>query len=470
VSLRLYDTQTATIRDFTPRQPGRASIYLCGATVQAAPHIGHLRPAVAFDILRRWLTHSGLDVTFVRNVTDIDDKILTKAAAEGVEWWAHAWRFEREFTAVYDALGILPPTYEPRATGHITDMIALIERILERGHAYRGEPGNVYFDVGSWPQYGELTHQNVADLAPTEGEDSRDKRDPRDFALWKAPKPGEPATASWPTPWGRGRPGWHIECSAMAWRYLGDTFDIHGGGLDLRFPHHENEQAQSHAAGLGFTQYWVHNGWVTQAGVKMSKSLGNSLYAAALLATAQPVVLRYALTTGHYRSMIEFSDTTLSEAAAAWDRLAGFVQRAGDRVGVIPADAVAAHPLPAAFTAAMDDDLGAPGALAHVHEMVRRGNTALADYDDDEARSALADVRAMLAVLGLDPLDPRWAAPGTDPRGTQALSVLVDGELARRAEARAARDFPTADAIRDRLAAAGITVEDAPGGARWSLG
>jgi cysteinyl-tRNA synthetase len=483
VSLRLYDTQAAQIRDFIPLTPGRVGIYLCGATVQAAPHIGHLRPAIAFDILRRWLTRGGAEVTFIRNVTDIDDKILAKAAAEGTEWWAHAWRYEQEFTAAYGALGILPPTYEPRATGHIADMVELIGEIADRGHAYTGRPGNVYFDVRSWPHYGELTHQTLADLAPPEEGDGAvgrggagpgdtgegDKRDPHDFALWKAPKEGEPTTAAWDTPWGRGRPGWHIECSAMARRYLGDAFDIHGGGLDLRFPHHENEQAQSQAAGLGFARYWVHNGWVTQSGVKMSKSLGNSLSAAALLATAPAVVLRYALSTGHYRSMIEFSDATLAEAGAAWDRLEGFVSRAGQRVGQPTGEALAAHPIPAAFAAHMDDDLAVPSALAVVHDLVRAGNSALADYDDESARAALLDVRAMLGILGLDPLDPQWRTADSDPRASNALSILVDGELARRAEARATRDFATADAIRDRLTAAGISVEDAPDAPRWSL-
>ncbi|MDR0432088.1 MAG: cysteine--tRNA ligase [Bifidobacteriaceae bacterium] len=470
MNLRLYDTQAAEIRQFVPLIPGRASIYLCGATVQAAPHIGHLRPAVVFDILRRWLARGGLDVTLVRNVTDIDDKILTKAAGEGVEWWAHAWRYEQEFTAVYGALGIIPPTYEPRATGHILDMIELIAQIIERGHAYAGRPGNVYFDVKSWPEYGSLTHQRLSELAPAEeGEIDGDKRSPYDFALWKAPKPGEPASAAWPTPWGRGRPGWHIECSAMARRYLGDSFDIHGGGLDLRFPHHENEQAQSRAAGLGFARYWMHNGWVTESGVKMSKSLGNTLSATALLATAPAVVVRYALTQGHYRSMIEFSPSTLSEAGAAWDRLAGFVERAGQRVGQPTVD-LATQALPEAFVAEMDDDLGVPGALAVVHETVRRGNSALAEFDDDAARQALLETRAMLDALGLDPLDPRWSRDQGDARANDALSVLVEADLARRAEARAQRDFAAADAIRERLAGAGITVEDSPTGARWSLG
>jgi cysteinyl-tRNA synthetase len=448
--------------------PGKVGIYQCGATVQGAPHIGHLRPAVVFDILRRWLERQGLEVTFIRNVTDIDDKILNKAAEAGWTWWAWAQRFEREFTAVYQQLGILPPTYEPRATGVVPDMIAFMARLLERGHAYTGKPGNVYFDVSSFPDYLGLTHQRLEDLAPADDSMEDDKHDPRDFALWKAAKPGEPDDAAWDTPWGRGRPGWHLECSTMAWRYLGETFDIHGGGLDLRFPHHENERAQSMAAGFGFAQYWLHNSLLTQAGVKMSKSLGNSLFAAELLKQAPPVVLRYTLTAAHYRSTLEYSPDTLTEAAAAWERITGFVERAGERVGA--GQDVTTHPLPEAFVEAMNDDLGTPGALAQVHDAVRRGNSALADFDDAEAQAALLDVRAMLGALGLDPLDPQWAADGAEAsKAEAALGVLVEAQLEERAAARAARDFATADAIRDRLAAVGIQVEDSPAGARWSL-
>jgi cysteinyl-tRNA synthetase len=466
--LSLHDTATGTVRPFVPLVPGKVGIYQCGATVQGAPHIGHLRPAVVFDILRRWLERQGLAVTFIRNVTDIDDKILNKAAEAGWTWWAWAQRFEREFTAVYQQLGILPPTYEPRATGVVPDMIAFMARLLERGHAYTGQPGNVYFDVSSFPDYLGLTHQRLEDLAPADDSVEDDKRDPRDFALWKAAKPGEPADAAWDTPWGRGRPGWHLECSTMAWRYLGETFDIHGGGLDLRFPHHENERAQSMAAGFGFAQYWLHNSLLTQAGVKMSKSLGNSLFAAELLKQAPPVVLRYTLTAAHYRSTLEYSPDTLTEAAAAWERITGFVDRAGERVGA--GQDVTAHPLPEAFVEAMNDDLGTPGALAQVHDAVRRGNTALADFDDAEALAALLDVRAMLGALGLDPLDPQWAAGTAEgSKAEAALDVLVAAQLEERAAARAARDFATADAIRDRLTAAGIQVEDSPAGARWSL-
>ncbi|AEG45326.1 cysteine--tRNA ligase [Isoptericola variabilis] len=471
MTLRLYDTATRDVRDFVPLNPGEVGIYLCGATVQAPPHVGHLRPAVAFDVLRRWLERKGLRVTLIRNVTDIDDKILAKASAAGVEWWAHAARYERAFTEAYDALGILPPTYEPRATQHVPDMVALMQRLVERGHAYSTSPGNVWFDVRSWPDYGDLTKQRLEDLNPESADDdvASEKRDPHDFALWKAPKPGEPATAAWDTPFGRGRPGWHLECSAMAHRYLGDTFDIHGGGLDLRFPHHENEQAQSRAAGYGFAQRWMHSAWVTQQGVKMSKSLGNGLLVSELLAQAPAVVVRYALAAVQYRSMLEWSPDTLDEARATWERLSGFVERATERVGEVAAEEVAKAELPADFVAAMDDDLNVPAALAVVHEHLRAGNTAVAAQDDAATRAELVALRGMLDVLGLDPADPQWSTTA-DSRVAEALDALVRAELDARAEARAAKDWATSDAIRDRLAAAGVVVQDSPDGARWSLG
>ncbi|WP_298461760.1 cysteine--tRNA ligase [uncultured Cellulomonas sp.] len=471
MSLRLYDTATHEVRAFEPLVPGEVGIYLCGATVQAPPHIGHLRSAVAFDVLHRWLERSGLRVTLVRNVTDIDDKILAKAADAGVPWWAWAMTNERAFRHGYDAVGVLPPTYEPRATGHVPEMVELMRTLVDTGHAYAAGEGDVYFDVRSYPAYGALTNQRLEDMVPAPDADpvGAAKRDPRDFALWKAPKPAEPSTASWPTPFGRGRPGWHLECSAMARRYLGDSFDIHCGGLDLRFPHHENEQAQSRAAGLGFARLWLHNGWVTQSGVKMSKSLGNGLLVTEVLARTRPAVLRYAMTAVQYRSMLEWTDDTLPEAEAAWDRLAGFVERAVERVGAVDDAEVRTTALPLEFTAAMDDDLNVPAALAVVHERLRAGNTALAAGDLPDARAALVALRAMLDVLGLDPGAPQWAATGSDARYADALDAVVRAELAARAQARAERDFTTADAIRDRLLAAGVVVEDSPAGARWSL-
>lgn len=468
MSLSLHDSATGTVRPFTPLRTGYVGIYQCGATVQSAPHIGHLRPAVVFDLLRRWLERSGNRVRFIRNVTDIDDKILAKAAEAGEPWWAWAGHWERAFTAAYEALGLTAPTYEPRATGVVPDMVAFIERLIANGKAYTGQVGNVYFDVRSYPDYGSLTHQRLEDLVPAEDELEPDKRDPHDFALWKAVKPTEPADAAWDTPWGRGRPGWHLECSTMALRFLGETFDIHGGGIDLRFPHHENELAQSRAAGYGFARYWVHNAFVTQAGVKMSKSLGNTLLASELLKRADPVVLRYVLTAAHYRSTLEFSDTSLVEAASAWERINGFVRRAGERLGA--GQPVADVSLPAAFSAAMDDDLATAAALAQIHDGVRRGNTALAEYQDEEALTALLEVRAMLAALGLDPLEPPWRdSAGAASRADAALTSLVEAQLEARAAARVARDFAAADAIRDRLTAAGIQVEDSPSGARWEL-
>jgi len=470
VSLRLYDTAVREVREFVPVSPGRVGIYLCGNTVQAPPHIGHVRSGVAFDLLWRWLERGhGYDVTFVRNVTDIDDKILANSADAGQPWWAWALRHERETIAAYDALGVRPPTYEPRATGHVPEMVSLMQTLVDRGHAYPAADGSgdVYFDVRSWPEYGSLTHQRLDDLEPAEDADPRGKRDPRDFALWKGHKKEEPASASWPTPFGRGRPGWHLECSAMVERYLGSEFDIHGGGVDLRFPHHENEQAQSRAAGHGFARYWLHNAWLTLGGEKMSKSLGNSLVVSEVLKSVRPVVLRYYLGAAHYRSAIEYRPESLAEAGAAWERLEGFVLRASERCGVEDPAVVAAAPVCAEFAAALDDDLNVSGALAVVHDTVREGNRALAA--GEPAVSHLRATRAMLDVLGLDPLAPQWVSDAGGSRERVALDSLVEAELQVREAARAGRDFAAADEIRDRLAAAGVVIEDTPTGARWSL-
>jgi len=451
-------------------------MYVCGPTVQSSPHIGHLRSALVYDLWRRWLGYRGLRVTLVRNVTDIDDKILVNAARSqsadgtGEQWWALAYRYELEFSAAYAALGVLPPTYEPRATASIGQMQELIERLVERGHAYPAADGSgdVYFDTRSWPEYGALTRQSAADMVAAEDADPRGKRDPRDFALWKGRKSDEPESASWPSPWGAGRPGWHIECSAMSARYLGTSFDIHGGGLDLRFPHHENELAQSTAAGDTFARYWVHNGLVNVDGQKMSKSLGNSIFAADFLRLARPLVVRYYLAAAHYRSTLDYHDGALVEAEAALGRIEGFLERATRRLE--GSDLAPERPaaVPEAFSAALDDDLAVPEALAVLHETVRTGNAALDDDDLEAAAERRAEVLAMTRVLGIDPTDDRWTT-GEDEPARRALGTLVARLLADRQAARAARDFSRADSIRSELAEAGIVLEDSPTGTHWSI-
>lgn len=460
MTLHLYDTATRTTRVFTPLVPGEVSMYLCGATVQSNPHVGHVRSGIVFDVLTRWLHESGYKVTLCRNVTDIDDKILVRGIEEGRPWWAVAQHYERVFTAAYNALGCLPPTIEPRATGHVPQMITLMHRLIDAGYAYAVD-GDVYFDVRSFRDYGSLSGQRLDDMQPAgDSEHGSRKKDQRDFALWKGSKPGEP---SWRTPWGDGRPGWHLECSAMASAYLGPAFDIHGGGLDLMFPHHENEIAQSRAAGDGFAQYWLHNAWVTQAGEKMSKSLGNTMVVHEVLKRVRPIELRWYLVAAHYRSNIEFSDDALRESGAAFGRIENFVLRASEKTASRVADRV-----PAAFAAAMDDDLGVPAALAVVHERVTDGNRLLSGGSTDELAVVLADVRKMLAVLGCDPLSEQWAAGSADDLH-DVVDALVQSALADRQTARANKDFAAADAIRDRLLAAGIAIEDTADGPRWSL-
>ena len=468
MTLRLFDSLTHELRDFVPVVPGKAGIYICGLTTQAPPHLGHIRFAVAFDVLRRWMARGhGYDVTLIRNVTDIDDKILAKSLESGEAWYAVSYRNELETSAALEALGVLPPTYEPRATGHVPEMVELMATLVERGHAYAAadDSGDVYFDVRSWPEYGALTHQKVDDMVDAEDADPRGKRDPRDFALWKGHKTDEPATASWPTPFGAGRPGWHLECSAMARKYLGDTFDIHGGGVDLRFPHHENELAQSRAAGLGFANYWLHNAWVTLHGEKMSKSLGNSLRVSEVVKEHRPLAVRYYLTAAHYRSTIEFHAGSLEESDTAVERIEGFLRRA--LPGILTAVPTGTETLPDDFREAMDDDLGVSSALAVVHEAVRTGNTNLDDGDHEDAAAVARVVIAMTDVLGVNPLDPTWSAGDSSAAMPSRLNALVKERISARAQARSARDYDTADAIRDELAAAGIALEDTAAGGRW---
>lgn len=470
--MRFYDSASATIREFEPVVPSEARIYYCGATVQGEPHLGHIRSALVFDQLSRWMRYRGLKVTTVRNVTDIDDKILAKSADsmepgfEGEfpneQWWALAYRFEKVFAQAYAALGIDPPTYEPRATGHIPEMFALIQRLIDRGHAYPAldDSGDVYFDVRSWDKYGALTNQSVEDMQDSADADPRGKRDPRDFALWKGYKEGEPLTASWESPWGRGRPGWHLECSAMAGKYLGSRFDIHGGGLDLRFPHHENELAQSTAAGDDFANFWMHNGMVTYEGEKMSKSIGNTISPAQMLEMARPLVVRYYLGSAHYRSILDYRPSSLQEAATAIERVEAFLAATQDVLK-------SGREVPEAFAEAMDDDVNIPRALAVLHEQTRAGNAALAAGED--ASEAANAVMAMAEVLGLAQL-MSFNAEGTSGAEHEALDALIQAVLAERAEARAQKDWAKADAMRDLLASAGVQVKDGANGSSWSVG
>jgi len=468
--MRLYDSKAQTLRDFLPIVPGKVGIYVCGPTVQSSPHIGHLRSALVYDQLRRWLSYRGNDVTFIRNVTDIDDKILLNAAGTTEQWWALAYRFELEFTAGYQRLGILAPTYEPRATASVQEMQDIIGRLVDSGHAYPAadDSGDVYFDTRSWPAYGELTRQNPDNMEAATDADPRGKRDPRDFALWKGHKADEPATSAWVSPWGSGRPGWHIECSAMAARYLGPQFDIHGGGLDLRFPHHENELAQSTAAGDAFANFWVHNGLVNTNGQKMSKSLGNSVYAAELLDQARAIVVRYYLGAAHYRSTLDFHEGSLAEAEAALERIESFLDRADRRLADTRFAGSGVEIVPDDFATAMDDDLAVPQALGVLHDTVRAGNAALDAEDLHAAAAARGQVLAMSEVLGINPLSPGWAV-ATDEPAMVALTALVERLLDDRETARQSRDYAAADRIRDELVAAGITIEDTPSGAHWSF-
>jgi cysteinyl-tRNA synthetase len=459
-ALKLYDTATRTVRDFTPIKKGEVSIYLCGATVQAAPHIGHIRSGVNFDILRRWLIASGNNVTFVRNVTDIDDKILQKAIVEKTPWWAVAMKYERAFSDAYAVLNVLPPTYEPRATGHITQMIELMEILISNGSAYAPGNGDVYLEVRKLKRYLTLSNQKLDDLLPAGDADETYKRDPRDFALWKAAKPGEP---SWPTPWGAGRPGWHLECSAMAQAYLGESFDIHGGGLDLIFPHHENEIAQSVAAGYSFANTWMHNAWVTTAGEKMSKSLGNSLLVTEILKRVRGVELRWYLGSAHYRSMLEFSFEALEESAVAFSRIENFLNRAIETLGKNPEPLISKD-----FAKLMDEDLAVPQALALVSEWLKSGNSALTSGDSKSVSESAANIRGVLSILGCDPFEAAFAQSGSGNLN-EAMDGLIALLLEQREAARLRKDFSAADSIRDRITSLGITIEDTAQGPRWSV-
>ena len=490
--IKIYDTKLRQKVEFQPKEPGKISMYVCGPTVYNRIHIGNARTFISFDVIRRYLIWRGFDVTFVQNVTDVDDKIIKRAGEEGRSAAEVAAEYTQAFIDDMHAAGVLDPDVRPRATGEIPDMIALVQELVDGGHAYEVE-GDVYFSVRSYPAYGELSGRNIDEMesghrelrADGQGLEAR-KRDPLDFALWKAPKPTDPQDARWSTPFGVGRPGWHIECSAMSHRYLDGMFDIHGGGLDLRFPHHENEMAQTRAAGYESAARWMHSAWVTAKGEKMSKSLGTGLSVPSVLAEHSAWVVRYALGSVQYRSMLEWSDQALVEAQAAYERIMNFIERAGVALGEQPERAeiagVSADDLPADFVSAMNDDVNVSGATAAIFTAIRNGNTLLSKLDDRadgdaaraEVRSALVAVRAMLDALGLDPLAEPWAgAAGADGNGEShehdVLDALITEQLNARAEARKSRDFAKADAIRDALGAAGIAIEDGPQGSTWSL-
>ncbi|MCT1867391.1 cysteine--tRNA ligase [Dermabacter sp. p3-SID358] len=476
MTLRLHDSKTRTVSDFTPLKEGEVSLYVCGPTVQDGPHVGHIRTFLAFDVLVRWLRRSGYRVTYVRNVTDIDDKILARAVEEGEAWWKWSYANERKFGEIMDRLGAVRPDYEPRATGHVTEMIDFMQRLIERGHAYADGEGSVYFDVSSLPEYGSLTNQSIGNMVDDAEAASNLKQDPHDFALWKKAKEGEPETAKWSTPFGEGRPGWHLECSAMAKKYVGESFDIHGGGLDLRFPHHENEQAQSYGAGYGFAQRWMHSGMLTVDGMKMGKSLGNFITAEDVLEKHSAAAVRLAIVGSHYRTNVEFNETTLAEAETVLERLRGSLTRALEALEQAKALGELREPgegaLPERFIEAMNDDLGVADALAVIHERHGQLNTLLASatVNASEVAHAVNELRDMLDVFGLDLLGAQWAEEsGANGAEHEALDALIRAQLEERAEARKNKDWERADAIRDRFAAAGIRIEDSAGSSRWSL-
>jgi len=460
--MEIYSTLDRKRRAFEPRDEGRVGIYVCGPTVQAAPHVGHGRAAVAFDVLRRYLEWSGYEVTYVQNVTDVEDKIITVALEEGVDTKDVADRVYREFAEAYRLLGVRRPSVEPRATDHIDDMIEMTGRLIDEGHAYEAG-GDVYFSVRSYEPYGKLSRHNLDDLVSgARVEPGEHKRDPLDFAVWKGAKPGEPA---WDSPWGPGRPGWHIECSAMARRYLGDDFDIHAGGQDLIFPHHENEIAQSEAAtGRPFARYWMHNGMVNLGGEKMAKSTGHVIDLLDALERWHPLAVRLFYLRTHYRKPLEFSESSLADAEASLKRLWAFRRRVAE-----PVEDLADEESIARFRAAMDDDLDVAGALGVLFDTVREGNRLL-DAGEQAGRSVAA-YDEIMSVFGLDEptagLDD-LAVPLADLAARYDVPEQgVEGLIERRAQAREDGDLASADAIRDGLTAIGITLEDTADGIRW---
>ncbi len=478
MSLTVFNTMGNRKEPFVPRVPGKVGMYVCGVTVYDLSHIGHARANVAFDIIVRYLRHSGYEVTYIRNFTDIDDKILRRALEEGSDYLAVSTKYIRAFHEDFDRMGLLRPDAEPKATEHIPEIVALVDELVKRGKAY-AIGGDVYYSVKGFPEYGKLSGKNVEDLLSGARVDVDDrKRDPLDFALWKASKPGEPA---WDSPWGPGRPGWHIECSAMSMKHLGETFDIHGGGKDLVFPHHENEIAQSEAATEKlFARYWLHNGFVNIDNEKMSKSLGNFFTLRDVLGRVKPEVLRFFFASSHYRSPIDYSDQSLTEAKAGLDRLyrvkekAEACRAAGAESAELPPGEEYAPLGEAArrFTEAMDDDFNTAAALGRLFDAVRVLNRLAPSEPAAEREQAgrfLAGygiLSPLFAVLGL------LEAPSAEYfQGAGEKGRLPEGEIAARIEARraarASKNFSEADRIRKELEAAGVLLEDGKGGTTW---
>jgi cysteinyl-tRNA synthetase len=458
VALRIYDTLTREKREFVPVTPGKVGMYVCGMTVQNKPHVGHIRASLSGEIMRRYLEHLGYEVTYLYNFTDVDDKIIERSAAEGVEWRQVSERNIDAYLRFADLHNIKPATHYPRATRHIAEMHALIAALIAKGHAYAAG-GDVYFDVRSKADYGKLSGRKVDDMR--EGyriEPGEAKRDPLDFALWKGSKPGEPA---WESPWGPGRPGWHIECSAMAMKYLGDTFDIHGGGQDLIFPHHENEIAQSESAtGKALANYWCENGMVNLGGEKMSKSTGNLFFIEDIAAQVDPEVVRFYLLSTHYRSPIDFTLERLKEAGIAYQRLRLPLERAevwdGTGPGERPAGALgeAADEARRKFGEAMDDDFITAAAIGHLFDFARTVNRGLDEGAGADARRAARVLFELGSILGLF-----WKPPAGEPWDPEVTALVEAREQARRS-----RDWKQADALRDQLLERGVLVEDRPDG------
>lgn len=457
MALELFDSKSQELRAFQPLTPGRVKMYVCGPTVQSAPHLGHLRSALVYDVLQRWLSALDYEVTLVRNVTDIDDKVLVNAGDR--DWREFARGVEATFDDAYGNLNIMDPTHKPHATEHIEDMIVLVEKLIKLGHAYQASDGsaNVFFDTASWPNYGELTNQKLENM---EGEvdASFGRKSPNDFSLFKAHKPEEPATAAWKTPWGLARPGWHIECSAMAKHYLGESFDIHGGGLDLRFPHHENELAQSTAAGDSFANFWLHNALVTINGNKMSKSLGNGVSVEDLTKAGSWGAIRYWLLSAQYRSNLDYSESSIRDAQVALDRITGFLKRTTDTKQV----EIDHQYLPAEFAKAMDSDLNVPGALAVIHERVRAGNTAFDSNDQEALKLCVEQIKTMVHVLGL-------TFAYQEQNISEELTNQINDLIQQRNAAKVAKDFARADQIRLELEEMGVTLKDMKDMTMWSF-